>query len=501
MATIQSPAVGKQFTVNIDITGGANVTGYQVALTYDASILSLVSLENADYLQQAFVLAPEPAVKEAQGEVKLSATSVDLTSDGDGTLATATFEVVEVKDSSIGLTSFLADAAPAEIAHVTEGSTVSGATAPDDGPTDDGPTDDATTDDDGTTDGVITEPPPTGTFVSISPAAIQSPQIGGQFDINIDIGRGSDVVSYAIELAYDASALSLVALANADYLPSAYVLGPTPAVAEAQGHVILSVASFDGPSDGDGTLVTATFEVVNAADSSIRLEKAWVFDVSGAASRVPVLGSNVYGGAAPNPSDVNGDGVVDIADLVLIAQNYGQTGENTADVNGDGVVDAQDFVLAAGAIDSAAAPSARHQAPVMLSANDVRRALAEARTLNLADPVAQRGILYLKRLLAALIPKETVLLANYPNPFNPETWIPYRLATDAPVRLCIYDRSGCAVRTINLGHRRAAAYESRTEAIYWDGRNDLGEQVASGLYFYTLSAGDYKGTRKMLVGK
>ena len=199
---------------------------------------------------------------------------------------------------------------------------------------------------------------------------------------------------------------------------------------------------------------------------------------------------------------MNGDGVVTIADLVLIAQNYGQTGANAADVNGDGVVDAQDFVLAAGAIDNAtAAPSARHQGLGMLSANDVRRALAEARTLNLADPVAQRGILYLERLLAALIPKETVLLANYPNPFNPETWIPYRLATDAPVRLCIYDRSGCAVRTINLGHQRAAAYESRTEAIYWDGRNDLGEQVASGLYFYTLSAGDYKGTRKMLVGK
>ena len=513
-AKIQSPAVGEQFDIAIAITGGANVSGYDIALTYDSSALSFVAIENADYLQgQPFVSGPTPAVADAQGEVTLAAvaigtspdddgTVINLMSHGDGTLATATFEVVEVKDSSIGLTSLLADAAAAEIAHVTEGSTVSGATAPDDGPTDDGPTDDATTDDDGTTDGVMTEPPPSGTFVSINPAAIQSPQIGRQFDINIDIGRGSDVVSYAIELAYDSRALSLVAIANADYLPTAYVRGPTPAIAEAQGHVILTAASFDGASDGDGTLVTARFEVVNAADSGIRLEKAWVFDASGAVSRVPALGSNVSGSAAPNPSDVNGDGVVDIADLVVIAQNYGQTGQNAADVNGDGVVDAQDFVLAAGAIDNAAAaPSARHQGLGMLSANDVRRALAEARTLDLADPVAQRGILYLEGLLAALIPKETVLLANYPNPFNPETWIPYRLATDAPVRLCIYDRSGCAVRTINLGHQRAAAYESRADAIYWDGRNNLGEQVASGLYFYTLTAGDYKGTRKMLVGK
>ncbi len=93
------------------------------------------------------------------------------------------------------------------------------------------------------------------------------------------------------------------------------------------------------------------------------------------------------------------------------------------------------------------------------------------------------------------------LLPNYPNPFNLETWIPYRLAEDAFVTLTIYDQSGRVVRTLEVGHRVAAFYESQSQAIYWDGRNDFGEQVASSVYFYHLSAGDYSATRKMLIIK
>ena len=99
------------------------------------------------------------------------------------------------------------------------------------------------------------------------------------------------------------------------------------------------------------------------------------------------------------------------------------------------------------------------------------------------------------------IPSETELLANYPNPFNPETWIPYRLAKAAEVTLDIYDTNGRLVRTIDIGFKPAAVYESRASAIYWDGRNNYGERVASGTYFYHLSAGDYSATRKMLVLK
>ena len=105
-------------------------------------------------------------------------------------------------------------------------------------------------------------------------------------------------------------------------------------------------------------------------------------------------------------------------------------------------------------------------------------------------------------LIAYEIPKETELLPNYPNPFNPETWIPYRLAEDASVALTIYDATGKLLRTIQVGHKAAAVYESKDKAIYWDGRNDFGERVASGVYFYNLSTtSDFTATRKMIVVK
>ena len=96
---------------------------------------------------------------------------------------------------------------------------------------------------------------------------------------------------------------------------------------------------------------------------------------------------------------------------------------------------------------------------------------------------------------------ETELLLNYPNPFNPETWIPFRLAEDAEVTLSIYDVGGRMVRTLNIGHSKAGIYESRDKAIYWDGRNDLGESVASGIYFYHLMAGEYSATKRMVILK
>ena len=103
--------------------------------------------------------------------------------------------------------------------------------------------------------------------------------------------------------------------------------------------------------------------------------------------------------------------------------------------------------------------------------------------------------------LAEIRPDETVLLANYPNPFNPETWIPYQLAEPSTVTLHIYDVRGAVVRHLPLGHQAAGNYTNRARAAYWDGRNQLGEQVASGIYFYTLTAGDFTAARKMLIRK
>ena len=101
----------------------------------------------------------------------------------------------------------------------------------------------------------------------------------------------------------------------------------------------------------------------------------------------------------------------------------------------------------------------------------------------------------------SLIPANTALLTNFPNPFNPETWIPYQLAKPAEVTLTIYNMRGVVVRRLKLGHQPAGVYHSRSRAIHWDGRNRVGEKVASGIYFYTLTAGDYAATRKLLILK
>ena len=204
------------------------------------------------------------------------------------------------------------------------------------------------------------------------------------------------------------------------------------------------------------------------------------------------------------PPDVNSDGNVNVLDLVLIASELGNEGTNIpADVDGNGVVDILDLVSVAGMFEgaAAAAPSTQLQAPETLTAVEVQDWLTDARSLEVKDITMNKGIMVLEQLLAALTPTETELLANYPNPFNPETWIPYRLAEDALVALIIYDRNGHVVRTLDVGHRIASAYESRSKAVHWDGKNELGESVVSGIYFYTLTAGEYSATRKMLILK
>ena len=200
--------------------------------------------------------------------------------------------------------------------------------------------------------------------------------------------------------------------------------------------------------------------------------------------------------------DVNGDGLVNIQDLVLVASRLGETGQNSADVNGDGTVNIQDLVSVAGMIGTAAAAPALHpQTLALFTAADVQKWLAQAQHLNLTGATSQKGLRFLAQLLALLIPEETALLPNYPNPFNPETWIPYQLKKPADVTLTIYGVDGHVVRHLVLGYQFAGTYHSKSRAAYWDGRNEVGEFVASGLYFYTLSASDFVATRRMLILK
>ena len=187
----------------------------------------------------------------------------------------------------------------------------------------------------------------------------------------------------------------------------------------------------------------------------------------------------------------------------LVASNFGKTGRTSADVYSDGVVNIVDLTLVAGAFgNTAGAPSMWNLDQEIAPTRDqVQQWLRDARQMNLTDPAFQRGILILEQLLVSLTPKETALLPSYPNPFNPETWIPYQLAELADVSISIYAANGRLVRTLDLGHQPVGLYKSRPRAAYWDGRNALGEPVTSGVYFYTLTAGEFTATRKMLIRK
>ena len=197
-------------------------------------------------------------------------------------------------------------------------------------------------------------------------------------------------------------------------------------------------------------------------------------------------------------------GVVNIQDLVAVTASFGQFGENiAADVTGDGIVNITDLVFVAGNLgESAGAPSVWHgESEAPLTKANLQQWLREARRINLTDPTFQRGILVLEQLLAVSTPIETMLLPNYPNPFNPETWIPYQLSEAAVVSITIYDVAGKVVRSLDLGHQAAGYYRSHSEAAYWNGRNNLNERVASGIYFYQLQAGEFSTTRRMLILK
>ena len=284
---------------------------------------------------------------------------------------------------------------------------------------------------------------------------------------------------------------------NGGYLPDASPAKPFIS----EGLVTLGASSSTGVGNGDGVIATITFEVLVVQASTVSVS-GYLTTPNGLRSTPTFKGAEVL---VALRGDVNRDGTVNILDLVLVASSFGQqipeTG-NPADVNEDGIINVVDLVTVAGAIGGgAAAPSLYPQALDAFTAVDVQQWLMQAQHVDMNDAMLQRGIRFLEQLLVALIPKETALLVNYPNPFNPETWIPYQLAEPADITLTIYAVNGTVVRTLALGHKAVGIYQNKSRAAYWDGNNEVGESVASGVYFYTLRAGEFTATRKMLIRK
>ena len=203
--------------------------------------------------------------------------------------------------------------------------------------------------------------------------------------------------------------------------------------------------------------------------------------------------------------DANGDNQVDILDLVLVASSFGLVDEDIPqDANQDGRVDILDLVMVAIEFGQIAA------APKLLY-RELNFTTQQKRSIQLAIKVLEHmpvkskaeEIVFsiLKAILPKRLPTETQLLPNYPNPFNPETWIPFELAKGTEVSIRIFDASGKVVRQIGLGYLDTGSYVSRKRAVYWNGRSDLGEYMSSGIYFCQISAGHFSAMRKMVIMK
>ena len=212
-------------------------------------------------------------------------------------------------------------------------------------------------------------------------------------------------------------------------------------------------------------------------------------------------------------ADVNQDGQVNILDFVLVVNHFGENPPTNprADVNKDGEVSILDLVWILRSVESNRGTAA---APYHKGYRSTENRLSAADTALLAsfyekiEEVSANSTHkeLVRRFLEALLisvekPLDTRLHANYPNPFNPETWIPYQLAENSDVTIRIYDASGHIVRTLFAGHQTAGYYLSRGEAVYWDGKNESGEQVASGVYICELETPTFKQTSRLVILK
>ncbi len=202
--------------------------------------------------------------------------------------------------------------------------------------------------------------------------------------------------------------------------------------------------------------------------------------------------------------DINNDGLVDVEDLLLVSNNFGiESPDNPkVDVNGDGNVNIIDLLIVAAHLGE----SSNKVAPRSMSIadhdiNQVAKWISNARKINNSSPIYQKGIKNLQMLMNSVVPNETKLLPNYPNPFNPETWMPYDLDHDADVSIHIYNLQGEFIRHLKMGFQTAGNYRNKEMAAYWDGRNSAGELVASGVYFYCLNTGKARAVRRMTIVK
>ena len=327
--------------------------------------------------------------------------------------------------------------------------------------------------------------------------------LGDAFTLDIRAENVFDLAGWQFNIAFDSAVLETLDVSEGDFLKTdgGSTFFQSGRIDNAAGKITGLIAGrlSEGGASGSGSLLQVKFRAKSEGETELALQNFLFVSISEESIPAGPLDIHITVGERSLTGDVNRDGVVNILDLLRVARQLGQRvgADSPVDVNGDGIVNIFDLTLVAQGIGGAAAAPAGG-----INSSTIEAWIVKARLADDGSTVFQQGIANLENLLATMIvPQETALHANYPNPFNPETWIPYQLATPSEVTLTLYDMNGGVVRHLNVGHQAAGTYQSRNRALYWDGRNRDGEPVASGLYFYTLRAGEFTATRRMLIRK
>ncbi len=328
-----------------------------------------------------------------------------------------------------------------------------------------------------------------GILVSLSAETTVTFEGQAWADTTVTLAAGSNLIGLPVS---DARVTNISGIAGL------FAAGSVTSVIVSSGGEFQLVAAAGDPADGPVAGDAAYLVMASAAGSATLSGDGWQNGTVGAApialagyrvdNQTPVL--DVLGSVIDEITGVSQEGYrVKVKNLSTKASLSNITSEVASGYNMTFVDLADNYAARVGDVLEISADS---PSP-LIGVQPVRHIVT-------VDDV-KNGSIQLEDLIAYEIPAETELLRNFPNPFNPETWIPYHLSEDAEVKLTIYDVNGEMVRDIDVGHQTAAKYDTRAKAIYWDGRNRFGEQVASGIYFYSLSAGDFSGTRKMVILK
>ncbi len=481
------------FTLHLDIEHVTDLSRWQCDIVFDPNTLEAVEVVEGDFLKEdgETTVFLKNTIDNTAGKIT-GLGAISLSKDGisgTGRLLSVTFVAKAVGEAQITLTNLYADSSEAVTIPLNVPEIVI----------------------------TVLDADSANLFFSIDETPIRA---GGTFTLHLNVENVTDLAGWLCDIVFDPNTLEAIEVNEGDFLKKddAKTFFLKGAIDNAAGKITSLGAvslSRDGVS-GTGRLLSLVFVAKAVGEAQITLTNQY----AGSSDLMPISMSisefvfNVEERIFP-AWDVNQDGEVDILDLMHVAQYLREdpSVNPQSDVDGDGTIGILDLITVAQHFDESTA-----SAPISISEGGINTDsytvdteklmpatiqawIAHAQIENDGSIAFQKGIANLQRLLTSLTPKRTALLANYPNPFNPETWIPYQLSKPAEVSLTIYAANGKMIKTLVLGHQDAGIYKSRSRAVHWDGRNSIGEPVASGIYFYTLIAGDFTATRKMLIMK